>query len=95
MRRQGMSYEDIATAMDKTVRAVSQQYLKLVPSSASSGKRRKVTDVEMTESMKVKLLAAVAKAKPTFWATVAKEVGNGISPSQCEIEWNAVIKDRK
>jgi len=94
MRRRGMSYEEIAVAMDKTARAVSQQYLKLVPSSASPGKKRKATDVEMTEDMKVKLLAAVAKAKPTFWASVAKEVGNGISPGQCEMEWNTVIKDR-
>lgn len=95
MRRQGMAYEDIATNLGKTARAVQQQYLKLVPAPNSPSKKRKTNDVVVTEDMKVKLLAAVAKTKPAFWATVAQAVGNGITPGQCEMEWNDVVKARK
>jgi hypothetical protein len=94
MRRQGMKWEDIARALDKTVRAAQQHYLKLVP-PASPSKKRPTNEVLMTEEMKVKLLAAVAKEKPKFWAMVSQNVGNGITPAQCEMEWNDVIRQRK
>jgi hypothetical protein len=95
MRRQHKSTEEIAIALNKTPNAIVQKYIKLVPPSGGAGKKRKNTDVDMTEEMKVRLLAAVARAKPSFWATVAHEVGNGITPRQCEMEWNVVIKERK
>ena len=89
-----MKWEDIAHALEKTVRAVKQQYLKLVP-PANPSKKRRDNEVFVTEEMKVKLLAAVAKDKPKLWAAVSREVGNGITPAQCEKEWNEVIKERK
>ncbi len=93
MRRQGMSFPEIAMALDKTERAVSQKYLKLVPVAGSPG-RKKTSDVEMTEGMKVRLLSAVARKKTTFWMDVAKEVGEGATGAQCESEWNQVIRRR-
>ena len=88
-----MSFHEIAIALDKSERAVSQKYLKLVP-IAGSPARKKASDVEMTEGMKVRLLSAVARKKPVFWAQVAKEVGEGATGTQCESEWNEVIRKR-
>jgi len=81
MRRQGASFGNIAIAMRKTQRAVEQKYRKVVPTNAP---KKKIADVEMTEEMKIKLLSAVARRKPTFWAEVAREVGDGVMPGQCE-----------
>jgi hypothetical protein len=93
MRRQGSTFHEIAVALDKSERAVQQKYLKLVPPAPSPGKK-KASDVEMTEEMKVRLLSAVARKKTTFWVDVAREVGGGATGAQCESQWNQVIRER-
>ena len=93
MRRQGMTFHEIAVALDKSERAVQQKYLKLVPAATSPGKK-KASDVDMTEEMKVRLLSAVARKKTAFWADVAREVGGGVTGAQCESQWNEVIRER-
>lgn len=93
MRRQGMTFSEIAVALDKSERGVQQKYLKLVPIAGSPGKK-KASDVEMTEEMKVRLLSAVARKKTAFWSDVAREVGGGATGVQCESQWNEVIRER-
>jgi len=92
MRRQGMRFTEIATALSKTLRAVQQRHLKLVPTNAP--RKKKADHIELSEHMKIKLLAAVARRKPAFWAEVAKEVGNGCTAAQCEAEWADVVRQR-
>lgn len=93
MRRQGMVCSAVAKALGKTERAVSQRYLKLIPTN-NPRKRSKIDYIEMSEEMKIKLLAAVARRKNTFWQDVAKEVGGGVTGSQCEMEWTEVVRSR-
>lgn len=93
MRRQGMIFSEIAVALEKSERSVQQKYLKLVPLAASPGKK-KASDMEMTEEMKVRLLSAVARKKTAFWVDVAREVGGGATGTQCESQWNEVIRER-
>lgn len=93
MRRQGMIFSEIAVALDKSERSVQQKYLKLVPLAASTGKK-KTSEMEMTEEMKVRLLSAVARKKTAFWVDVAREVGGGATGTQCESQWNEVIRER-
>jgi hypothetical protein len=93
MYSQGHSPSHIAHALDRSVRAVQQKYLKVVP--LANGIRKKESNVDMSKDMKFKLLAAVAKRKNAFWATVAKEVGERVSGALCEAEWNDVIRNRK
>jgi hypothetical protein len=78
--------------LNKTERAVAQRFLKLVPTNGNLTKKKN-TFVEVSEEMKVKLLAAVSKRKRTFWNEVAKEVG-GITGEQCEAEWTEAIAKR-
>jgi len=78
--------------MCKTDRAVSQKFLKLVP---SNGPRRKAAvEPEMSEQMKIKLLSAVAKKKAAFWMDIARGVGEGATPAQCEEVYTNEIKKR-
>ena len=93
MRRQGMVCSAVAKALGKTERAVSQRYLKLVPTN-NPRKKSKADYIEMSEEMKIKLLAAVARRKNSFWQDVAKEVGGGVTGPQCEVEWTDVIRSR-
>lgn len=90
MRRQGIPFIDIAKALDKTERAVSQKYLKLVPATNST--KRKNADVEMTEEQKVKLLAAVSRRKTAWWNEVATEFGGSFTGAQCEVMWNRITR---
>jgi hypothetical protein len=93
MRRKGMSFPNIATALNKTERAVSQKYQKLLP--ASNSPKRKTEETAMSEEMKIRLLSAVARGKDAFWVAVAKEVGEGATGTQCEATWNMTIRERK
>ena len=96
MRRQGNSFAEIAEALGRTERSVSQKYLKLVPATASPTKRKSAySDIPMSEDMKVKLLGAVAKHKTAFWQAIARDVGRGVTGPQCESEWAEVIRNRK
>jgi len=83
---------EIALAMNKTERAVSQKYLKLFPPTNST--RRKVAEKQMSEEMKIKLLSLVAKHKSGFWNTIARDIGDGFTAVECETEYNAVIRNR-
>ena len=85
-----MSYADIAKEMGKTLRAVQQKYVQLVP----TGKIGWTTEIEMTEEMIVTLLEVVARTKPVFWSNVAKSVGHGATARQCEAKWNEMIRTR-
>lgn len=89
-----MSFTEIALALKKTERAVSQKYLKLIPTS-NSPKKRKWEETEMSKEMEVRILSAVAKAKDAFWAHVASEVGDGVTGAQCEAAWNMTVRERK
>jgi hypothetical protein len=89
-----MSFTDIATVLNKTERAVSQKYLKLIPTT-NSPKKRKLEEMEMSEEVEIRILSAVAKTKDAFWACVAKEVGKGLTGPQCEAVWNMTINGRK
>jgi hypothetical protein len=94
MRRSKMSNAEVAKELKKSERAVSQKYLKLVPSSSPrklGGK--KGLSVVMTEDVKVNILSAVARKKNKFWAEVAAEVG-GITGPQCEQLWNDEVRNR-
>jgi hypothetical protein len=84
-------------ALAKSQRGVEQKYLKLMPpaNSPSKASSKKGNSVEWTEEMKLALLSAVARGKPTFWQGIAKHVGNNVSAAQCEQEWNEQVKNRK
>jgi hypothetical protein len=90
MRRQGISFADIAKTLDKTERAVSQKYGKLVPPTNST--KRKITEVHMTEEQKVMLLAIVSRRKNGWWNEVAAELGRGFTGVQCEAMWGQVTR---
>jgi hypothetical protein len=93
LRHQGTSYTDIALAMNKTERAVSQRYLKLVPTN--SPKKNKIgLGGRLSEQERVALLVVVARTKRPYWSNVAKEIGGNVSGEQCELEWNEVIRTR-
>jgi hypothetical protein len=93
MRRQGLQSKQVAVALGKTERAVAQKYLKLVP---LNGPRRKAAAMEpqMTEQMKIKLLSEVARKKSAFWSGIARAVGEGATPAQCEEVYTNEIKRR-
>jgi hypothetical protein len=78
--------------LNKTQRSVNQHFLKLVPANGNLT-RKKTSFVDMSEEMKVKLLAAVARRKSKFWNEVAQEVG-GITGAQCEAEWTETVAKR-
>jgi hypothetical protein len=78
--------------LNKSERSVNQHFLKLVPANRTPT-RKKHSFVEMSEEMKVKLLAAVARRKSRFWNEVAQEVG-GITGAQCEAEWTETVAKR-
>ena len=84
--------KEIATALGKTERGVSQKYLKLVP--ANGPRRKKGDEPEMTEDMKIKLLSAVARKKFAFWNAIAKETGEGATALQCEQVYTNEITKR-
>jgi hypothetical protein len=92
LRRQGFSFPDIATMLNKTQRSVNQRFLKLVPANRTLTKK-KHSFVDMSEEMKVKMLAAVARRKTKFWNEVAQEVG-GVTGAQCEAEWTQTVAKR-
>jgi hypothetical protein len=94
-RRQGVSFNDIAIALNKTVRGVAQKYIKLMPPSNSPSKAKKSSTVEFTEEMKISTLSAVASAKTEFWAGIAKRVGHGATGAQCEQVWNDEVRNRR
>jgi hypothetical protein len=85
MRRQGIPFLEIAKAMDKTERAVSQKYVKLIPPKTST---RRKNEVEMTEEQKIKLLTIVSRKKTGWWNEVAVELGPEFTGAQCEAMWN-------
>jgi len=89
-----MSFNDIATALNRTVRGVAQKYDKLMPSGSPS-KAKKSSTTEFTEEMKISTLSAVASAKTDFWAGIAKRVGHGATGAQCEQAWNEEVRNRK
>lgn len=91
MRRQGMKWDAIAQALNKTIRSVEQKYLKLVPSNSP---KRKKPEVEMTEEMRIRLLSSVARRKHGFWVMVAGDVGEGASAAQCEEIYNGEVSRR-
>jgi Ribonuclease G/E len=90
MRRQGIGFIDIAKALDKTERAVSQKYLKLCPLTNST--KKKNADVQMTELQKVRLLAVVSRRKGGWWNEVATEIEGGFTGAQCEVMWNQITR---
>jgi hypothetical protein len=89
-----MSFDDIATALNRTVRSVAQKYDKLMPSGSPS-KAKKSSTIEFTEEMKISTLRSVASAKTEFWAGIAKSVGQGATGAQCEQAWNEEVRNRR